>query len=86
MDEFAINPCARYHRHSNEVVGFCSNHSTSLETLKFTHWDDFIEIKNAYAQNVIHLAKEKKRFFLLSVIYDIFYIIFLIYCFKIIKN
>ena len=58
MDEFAINPCATYYRKTNEVVGFCSNHSTILETMKFCHWEDFIEIKNAFAQNVIHLAKE----------------------------
>ena len=26
--------------------------------MEFNHWDDFLEIKNAYANSEIHLAKE----------------------------
>jgi hypothetical protein len=58
MDELAINPSAKYHRKSNEVLGFCANHSTCLDSLKFSHWSDFLEMKNAYSNKSIHLAKE----------------------------
>ena len=58
MDELAINPSAKYHRKSNEVLGFCANHSTCLDSLKFSHWSDFLEIKKAFSNKIIHLAKE----------------------------
>jgi len=58
MDEIAITPCASYHRKSNQIIGFCANDSPRLDTMEFNHWDDFLEIKNAFANGEIHLAKE----------------------------
>ena len=58
MDELAINPTATYHRKSNEVIGFCANHSICMDTLKFSHWSDFVELKNALTNKKIHLARE----------------------------
>ncbi len=71
MDELAINPSANFHSKSNSIIGFCSNHTPNISTMKFQCWDDFLEIKDSYAKGEIHLAKEA-LFFTIGITFYLF--------------
>ena len=58
MDEFAIDPRARWCPSNNEIVGFCANHRKCGNSWKFLNWLNLEEVKNKLTNKRIHLAKE----------------------------
>ncbi len=74
MDELAITPTAKYYNKTNEIIGFCSNHTNynnDISSLNFNYWYNIEEISEAlHKEKKIHLAKEALFFTITKISID----------------
>ena len=59
MDEIIISPRIRWDSKTNEIVGFCCNHTPEhIADFRFTNYPKIHEFVDAYSKSDIHISTE----------------------------